>query len=91
MGIARTFQNIRLFNKLTVEDNVKIGLHNSMSYPLLESILRLPLYWKQEKRSTSGMELLSIFNMQDMAGYEAGSSPTARSAGWRSSALSQRT
>ena len=76
MGIARTFQNIRLFNKLTVEDNVKIGLHNSMSYTLLESILRLPRYWKQEKRAHErAMELLSIFNMQDMAGYEAGSLP----------------
>ena len=75
-GIARTFQNIRLFNKLTVEDNVKIGLHNSMSYTLLESIMRLPRYWKQEKRAHErAMELLSIFNMQDMAGYEAGSLP----------------
>src|SRR5699024_10076803 len=49
MGIARTFQNIRLFNNLSVEDNVKIGLHNQTRYNALSGILRLPNYWKQEK------------------------------------------
>ena len=48
-GIARTFQNIRLFNNLSVEDNVKIGLHNQIRYPMWDGILRLPKYWKQEK------------------------------------------
>ena len=49
MGIARTFQNIRLFNNLSVEDNVKIGLHNQEKYSALTGVLRLPKYWRQEK------------------------------------------
>ena len=47
-GIARTFQNIRLFNNLSVEDNVKIGMHNSIHCGLFSGILRLPRYWKEE-------------------------------------------
>ena len=76
MGIARTFQNIRLFHNLSVEDNVKIGLHNQTRYNALSGILRLPNYWKQEKMAhESAMELLSIFDMQDLAGHKAGSLP----------------
>ncbi len=76
MGIARTFQNIRLFSNLSVEDNVKIGLHNSEPYNTLAGILRLPSYWRQEKASRErAMELLSIFGMQDMAAAKAGSLP----------------
>ena len=76
MGIARTFQNIRLFNNLSVEDNVKIGLHNQTRYNALSGILRLPNYWKQQKMAhESAMELLSIFDMQDLAGHKAGSLP----------------
>ena len=76
MGIARTFQNIRLFNNLSVEDNVKIGLHNQEPYSALTGILRLPKYWKQEKASHErAMELLSIFDMQDLASHQAGSLP----------------
>ena len=76
MGIARTFQNIRLFDNLSVEDNVKIGLHNQTRYNALSGILRLPNYWKQEKMAhESAMELLSIFDMQDLAGHKAGSLP----------------
>lgn len=75
-GIARTFQNIRLFDKLTVEENVKIGLHNQMKYSTMSGILRLPSYWKTEKEAhEKAMELLSIFDMQDMAEYRAGSLP----------------
>ena len=75
-GIARTFQNIRLFNNLSVEDNVKIGLHNQTRYNALSGILRLPNYWKQENMAhESAMELLSIFDMQDLAGHKAGSLP----------------
>lgn len=51
-GIARTFQNIRLFNELTVEDNVKIGMHNHINYSTPSGILRLPSYWKEEKKRT---------------------------------------
>ena len=76
MGIARTFQNIRLFSGLSVEDNVKIGLHNQEVYSMWSGILRLPGYWKREKAAHErAMELLSIFDMQDMADMKAGSLP----------------
>ena len=75
-GIARTFQNIRLFDNLMVEDNVKIGLHNHVRYPMWSGILRLPSYWKKEKLAhESALELLSIFDMQDLANAKAGSLP----------------
>ena len=76
MGIARTFQNIRLFDNLSVEDNVKIGLHNQEPYSALTGVLRLPKYWRQEKAAHErAMELLSIFDMQDLADHRAGSLP----------------
>ena len=76
MGIARTFQNIRLFNNLSVEDNVKIGLHNQEKYSMFSGILRLPSYWRQEKAAHErALELLSIFNMEDLADHQAGSLP----------------
>lgn len=76
IGIARTFQNIRLFENLSVEDNVKIGLHNYIRYSMLDGVLRLPKYWKQEKLAhESALELLSIFDMQDLAKTQAGSLP----------------
>ena len=53
LGIARTFQNIRLFSKLSVEDNVKIGLHNACQSSLAASMLRLPSYWSAEKKNCS--------------------------------------
>ncbi|MDD5897657.1 MAG: ABC transporter ATP-binding protein [Clostridia bacterium] len=76
LGIARTFQNIRLFGNMTVEDNVRIGLHNQIRYNMATGILRLPGYWKQEKaQHQKALELLSIFDMQDMADKQAGSLP----------------
>ena len=76
MGIARTFQNIRLFNNLSVEDNVKIGLHNQARYSMFSGILRLPKFWRQEKTAHErALELLSIFNMEDLANHQAGSLP----------------
>jgi len=76
LGIARTFQNIRLFGNMTVEDNVRIGLHNQIRYNAASGILRLPSYWKQEKaQHQKALELLSIFDMQDMADVQAGSLP----------------
>ncbi|MDO4437763.1 MAG: ABC transporter ATP-binding protein [Coriobacteriaceae bacterium] len=76
MGIARTFQNIRLFNTMTVEENVKIGLHNTKAYSTAAGILRLPSYWKREAEAHErAMELLSIFDMQDLAAHQAGSLP----------------
>ena len=76
MGIARTFQNIRLFGNLSVEDNVKIGMHNAIHSGMFSSILRLPSYWREEKVAHErAMELLSIFDMQDLAGAKSGSLP----------------
>ena len=76
LGIARTFQNIRLFDNMTVEDNVRIGLHNQVKYGMFTGILRLPGYWNGERRQhEKALELLSIFDMQDLAGVRAGSLP----------------
>ena len=75
-GVARTFQNIRLFKGLTVEENVLIGLHNSMNYSVASSMLRLPKYWKQEKEARERVrELLHIFHMENMTAQQAGSLP----------------
>ena len=75
-GIARTFQNIRLFKELSVIDNIKVGLHESMKYDLGSSLIRLPNYWKEEKRCTErAFELLDIFHMADLADAQAGSLP----------------
>jgi len=76
MGVARTFQNIRLFGNMTVEDNVKVGLHNQMPYSMASGIFRLPSYWKQEKAAhEKAMDLLGIFGMQHLAWAKAGSLP----------------
>lgn len=76
MGIARTFQNIRLFSNMSVLDNVKVGLHNSINQPLISSITRLFGYKKSEKASRDeAMELLSFFKMENMANLQAGSLP----------------
>ncbi|MBR0509297.1 MAG: ABC transporter ATP-binding protein [Clostridia bacterium] len=76
MGIARTFQNIRLFNNMTVEENVRVGLHNRIKYSTAEGIFRLPRFWTHEKEfHERAMELLSIFDMQDMANIKAGNLP----------------
>ena len=75
-GVARTSQNIRLFKDLTVEENVLIGLHNSMNYSVASSMLRLPKYWKQEKEARERVrELLHIFHMENMTAQQAGSLP----------------
>ena len=63
-GIARTFQNIRLFNNMSVLDNVKIGLHNKKNYTVAEGILRLPRYFKEEKEmDQKAVELLAVFDL----------------------------
>lgn len=67
-GIARTFQNIRLFKDLTVLDNVKAGLHNHYKYTTLEGILRLPNYRKMEKAmDEKALELLKVFDLDGEA------------------------
>ncbi len=63
-GIARTFQNIRLFNNMSVLDNVKIGLHNQKSYNEFHSIFRLPKYFKEEREmDLRALELLKVFDL----------------------------
>jgi len=75
-GIARTFQNIRLFTNLSVEDNVKLGLHNHIKYGMWKGIFRLPAYWREERIAHErAMELLSIFDMESLANAKAGSLP----------------
>jgi len=75
-GIARTFQNIRLFSALTVEDNVKIGMNSQMHYGMWSGIFRLPGYWREEKAAHErAMELLSLFDMESLASARAGSLP----------------
>lgn len=75
-GIARTFQNIRLFKDMSVLDNVKVGLHNKHSYSTLEGILRLPKYNKVEKEmNEQAMELLKVFDLDGQADYLASNLP----------------
>ena len=75
-GIARTFQNIRLFKELTVLDNVKVGLHNHYPYSTIEGILRLPKYHKVEKEMNErAMELLKVFELDGEADYLASNLP----------------
>ena len=76
MGIARTFQNIRLFKDMSVIDNILVGLHHEMDYTLPEAVLRLPRFWRGEKIARKrAMELLGIFHMEDAADTPAGSLP----------------
>lgn len=73
LGVARTFQNIRLFKNLSVLDNVKLALNSSMTYSTLSAIFRLPKYWKEERKVTDkALDLLDIFEMAEMANITAG-------------------
>ena len=73
LGVARTFQNIRLFKELTVLDNVNLALNSSMKYNTFEAIFRLTRFWKEEKEITDkALDLLDIFDMAEMANITAG-------------------
>lgn len=75
-GIARTFQNIRLFKDQSVLDNVKIGLHNQMQYSTLTGIFRLPKYYKVEKEMDErAMELLKVFDLDKEAEFLSSNLP----------------
>lgn len=75
-GIGRTFQNIRLFNNLTVEENIMVAMDKSMKYGLFDGLLRLPSYFREEKKAHErALELLHIFDMENVAGHRAGSLP----------------
>ncbi len=76
LGIARTFQNIRLFNEMTALDNVKVGMHNAIKCSFLDSLLHLPGYHKAEKAANAkAMELLDFMGLADVADHKAGSLP----------------
>ena len=75
-GIARTFQNIRLFKNMTVMDNIKVAMNQNMRYTVAEGIFRLPRYWKEEKQvEAKAKELLHIFGMEDTADSVAANLP----------------
>ncbi len=75
-GIARTFQNIRLFKELSVLDNVKVGLHNGHHYSAIEGIMRLPRYYKVEKEmNETAMKLLKVFDLDKECDYLASNLP----------------
>ena len=76
LGIARTFQNIRLFTDMSVLDNVKVGMHNDIKCSFLESVLHLPGYYKAEKKANEkAMELLDFMGLTEFASAKAGSLP----------------
>ena len=78
-GIARTFQNIRLFKDLTVLDNVKVAFNQSMRYSVLGGILRLPSYWKEEAEiDRKAREILSVFHMENEVDQKAQNLPYGR-------------
>ena len=78
-GIARTFQNIRLFNEMTVLDNVKVGMHNQVPYGMWTGILRLPAYREKEhEMNRQAHKLLKIFDLDAQADLKASQLPLAR-------------
>lgn len=75
-GIARTFQNIRLFGDMSVIDNVKVGLHNRENYNLLSGIFKIPPYYKQEKEMQDmAMELLKVFDLDKESNFKSSNLP----------------
>lgn len=75
-GVARTFQNIRLFDYLSVLDNVKVAMNQNMKYGIASGMFRLPKFWKEENQATAkAMEILDIFNLGDYSYLPAGSLP----------------
>lgn len=76
LGIARTFQNIRLFKEMSVIDNVKVGLHHSQNYSLLSSVFHLPRYFKGEEMiEEKALNLLKVFDLDQFANAKAKNLP----------------
>ena len=76
LGIARTFQNIRLFTDMTALDNVKVGMHHAIKCSFLSSLLHLPSYYRAEATANQkAMELLDFMGLADVADVKAGSLP----------------
>ncbi len=79
LGIARTFQNIRLFKDLTVIDNVKIAFNYSMKYSPISGIFRLPAFWKEEEEiNNKALELLKVFDLDNLSSEKAANLPYGR-------------
>ena len=79
IGIARTFQNIRLFKNMTVLDNIKVAMSQNMKYSTFSAMFRLPSYWREERETTEkALELLSLFDMEDAAEQQASNLPYGR-------------
>ena len=75
-GVARTFQNIRLFKDMSVLDNVKAGLHNHYRYSAVEGIFRLPRYFKVEREmDQEALRLLDVFGLADECDFKASNLP----------------
>ena len=75
-GIARTFQNIRLFKDMSVLDNVKAGLHNHHKYSTVEGIFRLPRYFKiEQEMDEEAMSLLKVFDLDKECDFKASNLP----------------
>ena len=75
-GIARTFQNIRLFKEMSVLDNIRVAINHTMHYPAISSFLRLPGYWKEEKAAEErARKLLGVFGMESVADQMAANLP----------------
>jgi branched-chain amino acid transport system ATP-binding protein len=75
-GIARTFQNIRLFSQMSVIDNVKVGLHNKYKYNTISGVLKLPSYYKKESEmDKKAMELLEVFDLNNERDYLSSNLP----------------
>ncbi|HCU38192.1 MAG TPA: high-affinity branched-chain amino acid ABC transporter ATP-binding protein LivG, partial [Armatimonadetes bacterium] len=75
-GVARTFQNIRLFRNLSALDNMRIAQHGQARYSVLSSMLRLPSFRREEQRMRArSLELLELFGLADVADAQAGSLP----------------
>ncbi|MGN0371504.1 MAG: ABC transporter ATP-binding protein [Enterocloster sp.] len=75
-GIARTFQNIRLFKKMSVIDNVKAAMNADLTYGMHQAIFRTPSYWKQEAKITErARKLLDIVHLSGKEDYDAANLP----------------
>lgn len=76
MGVARTFQNIRLFTQMSTLDNVKVGMHHDIPCSFVTSMLHLPRFYKEEKKADKkAMELLRFMGLEEVADMPAGSLP----------------
>ena len=78
-GIARTFQNIRLFKKMTVLENVMVAFNKDMKCNLFQSIFRTPFFWKEEAETAQkAMDLLKLFKLDGFADQLAENLPYGR-------------